>query len=80
MSSDLLDQTLLCSRIPIAWISLESTSLQKSFLLSDPSRRRRSLGPITAMTVAMQVEVKLRGSCASNFMPGRKSLVGGVGY
>jgi hypothetical protein len=43
-------------------MSLESTNLQKSFLLSEPSRRKRSRGPITATTVAMQVEVRLRGS------------------
>ena len=57
------------STLPIGWISLESTSLQKSFLLSEPSSLKRRRGPITPTTVAMHVDVRLRGSCASSFTP-----------
>lgn len=34
---------------------------------------------MVATTVAMHVEVKLRGSWASSLMPARKSFGGGVG-
>lgn len=66
------------SQFPIGWISEESTSRQKSFLLSEPSKRRRSLEPVRPTTVAMQVEVVLRGSWASSFIPALNSLTGGV--
>lgn len=66
------------SQFPIGWISEESTSRQKSFLLSDPSKRRRSLEPVRPTTVAMQVDVVFRGSWASSFIPALNSLTGGV--
>ena len=60
-------------------MSDESTSLQKSFLLSEPSSLRRRRGPIVATTVAIQVEVRLRGSLASSLIPRWKSFEGGTG-
>uniref|UniRef100_A0A182IMR9 Uncharacterized protein n=1 Tax=Anopheles atroparvus TaxID=41427 RepID=A0A182IMR9_ANOAO len=66
------------SQCPIGWISLESTRCQKSFLLSPPSSRRRNREPSTPTTVAMQVEVVLRGSSASSFMPILNSFFGGA--
>lgn len=66
------------SQLPIGWISEESTKRQKSFLLSDPSKRRRSREPVKPTTVAMQVDVVFRGSWASSFMPALNSLTGGV--
>lgn len=66
------------SQVPIGWMSDESTSLQKSLVLSLPSRRRRSRVPIMPITVAMQTELELRGSRASSFMPALKSLEGGI--
>lgn len=66
------------SHVPMGWMSDESTSLQKSLLLSLPSRRRRSRTPVRPITVAMQTEVELRGSWASSFIPTLKSLEGGA--
>lgn len=66
------------SQVPIGWMSAESTNRQKSLVLSLPSSRRRSLAPIKPITVAMQVEVELRGSRASSFIPTLKSLEGGI--
>uniref|UniRef100_A0A182TFT9 Uncharacterized protein n=1 Tax=Anopheles melas TaxID=34690 RepID=A0A182TFT9_9DIPT len=66
------------SQCPIGWISFESTSRQKSFLLSPPSSRRRKREPSTPTTVAMQVEVMLRGSSASSFMLILNSFLGGI--
>lgn len=66
------------SQLPMGWISDESTRRQKSFLLSLPSSRRRRRAPVSPTTVAMQVEVVLRGSCASSFMPALNSFSGGV--
>lgn len=66
------------SQLPIGWISEESTRRQKSFLLSDPSRRSRSREPVKPTTVAMQVDVVFRGSWASSFMPALNSFTGGV--
>lgn len=66
------------SHVPIGWISEESTSLQKSLLLSLPSRRRRRRTPVKPITVAIQTEVELRGSWASSFIPTLKSLEGGT--
>lgn len=67
------------SQLPIGWISEESTKRQKSFLLSDPSKRSRKREPVRPTTVAMQVDVVFRGSWASSFIPALKSLTGGVG-
>ena len=66
------------SQVPIGWMSDESTSLQKSLVLSLPSRRRRRRVPIMPITVAMHTELELRGSRASSFMPALKSLEGGI--
>lgn len=66
------------SQFPIGWISAESTSRQKSFLLSLPSRRRRRRAPVSPTTVAIQVDVVFLGSCASSFMLILNSLLGGV--
>ena len=66
------------SQLPMGWISDESTRRQKSFLLSLPSSRRRRRAPVSPTTVAMQVDVVLRGSCASSFMPALNSFTGGV--
>lgn len=66
------------SQVPMGWISEESTSLQKSLLLSLPSRRRRRRTPVKPITVAMHTEVELRGSWASSFIPTLKSLEGGI--
>lgn len=66
------------SQVPIGWMSEESTSLQKSLLLSLPSRRRRRRTPVKPITVAIQTEVELRGSWASSFIPTLKSLEGGT--
>lgn len=66
------------SQWPMGCISDESTSLQKSFLLSPPSNRNLRRGPWTPTTVAMQVDVTLRGSKASNFMPILNSFFGGT--
>ncbi|KAF3839366.1 hypothetical protein F7725_018083 [Dissostichus mawsoni] len=63
--------------LPIGWISEESTRRQKSFLLSDPSRRSRSREPVRPTTVAMQVDVVFRGSWASSFIPALNSFSGG---
>lgn len=67
------------SLYPTGCRSLESASLQKSFLSSPPSSRRPSLDPRMLTTDAMQVEVRLRGSDASNFIPTLNSLDGGIG-
>lgn len=66
------------SQVPMGWMSEESTSLQKSLLLSLPSRRRRRRTPVKPITVAMHTEVELRGSWASSFIPTLKSLEGGI--
>lgn len=66
------------SQLPMGWMSEESTSLQKSLLLSLPSRRRRRRTPVRPITVAIQTEVELRGSWASSFIPTLKSLEGGT--
>lgn len=66
------------SQLPIGWISEESTRRQKSFLLSDPSKRSRRREPVRPTTVAMQVDVVFRGSWASSFIPALNSLIGGV--
>lgn len=66
------------SQVPMGWMSDESISLQKSLVLSLPSRRRRRRIPIMPITVAMQTELELRGSRASSFMPALNSLVGGI--
>lgn len=66
------------SQVPMGWMSEESTSLQKSLLLSLPSRRRRRRTPVSPITVAMHTEVELRGSWASSFIPTLKSLEGGI--
>ncbi|TRY56061.1 hypothetical protein DNTS_017906 [Danionella cerebrum] len=66
------------NNVPIGWMSAESTSRQKSLVLSLPSNRRRSLTPIRPITVAMQVDVEFRGSLASSFIPTLKSLEGGI--
>lgn len=66
------------SQVPMGWMSDESTNLQKSLVLSLPSRRRRRRVPIMPMTVAMHTELELRGSRASSFMPALKSLEGGT--
>ena len=66
------------SQLPIGWISEESTRRQKSFLLSDPSKRSLSREPVRPTTVAMQVDVVFRGSWASSFIPALNSLSGGV--
>lgn len=66
------------SQVPIGWMSDESTSLQKSLVLSLPSRRRRRRVPIMPITVAMHTELELRGSRASSFIPALKSLEGGT--
>lgn len=65
------------SQVPMGWMSEESTSLQKSLLLSLPSRRRRRRTPVRPITEAMHTEVELRGSWASSFIPTLKSLEGG---
>lgn len=62
----------------MGWISAESTSRQKSFLLSLPSRRRRRRAPVRPTTVAMQVEVVFLGSWASSFILILNSFAGGV--
>lgn len=67
------------SQLPIGWISEESTRRQKSFLLSDPSNRSRRREPVRPTTVAIQVDVVLRGSWASSFIPALNSLIGGAG-
>lgn len=67
------------SQLPIGWISEESTRRQKSFLLSDPSNLSRRREPVKPTTVAMQVDVVLRGSWASSFIPALNSLGGGAG-
>ena len=67
------------SQLPMGWISDESTRRQKSFLLSEPSRRRRSREPVRPTTVAMQVDVVFLGSWASSFIPALNSFTGGVG-
>lgn len=67
------------SQLPIGCISEESTRRQKSFLLSDPSNRSRRREPIRPTTVAIQVDVVLRGSWASSFIPVLNSLIGGAG-
>lgn len=67
----------LFSIVPTGLISFESTKRQKSFLLSLPSRRIFSRGPSTPTTVAMHVDVILRGSSASSFMPILKLFFGG---
>lgn len=59
-------------------MSDESTSRQKSLVLSLPSSRRRRRVPIIPITVAMHTEFELRGSRASSFIPALKSLVGGI--
>lgn len=59
-------------------MSDESISLQKSLVLSLPSRRRRRRMPIMPITVAMQTELELRGSRASSFIPALNSLEGGT--
>lgn len=66
------------SQVPIGWMSDESISLQKSLVLSLPSRRRRRRIPIMPITVAMQTELEFRGSRASSFMPALNSLDGGT--
>lgn len=66
------------SQVPMGWMSEESTSLQKSLLLSLPSRRRRRRTPVKPITVAMHTEVELRGSWASSFIPTLKSLESGI--
>lgn len=66
------------SQFPMGWISAESTSRQKSFLLSLPSRRRRRRAPVSPTTVAMHVDVVFRGSWASSFILILNSLAGGV--
>lgn len=67
------------SQCPIGWISLlQSTKRQKSFLLSEPSSLSLNLGPNVPTTVAMQVDVRLRGSSASSFMPILNSFLGGI--
>lgn len=66
------------SQFPMGWISAESTSLQKSFLLSLPSRRRRRRAPVRPTTVAMHVDVVFRGSWASSFILILNSFAGGV--
>lgn len=66
------------SQVPMGWISEESTSLQKSLLLSLPSSRRRRRTPVRPITVAMHTEVEFRGSWASSFIPTLKSLEGGI--
>lgn len=66
------------SQVPMGCMSEESTSLQKSFLLSLPSSRNLSLAPVIPITVAIQTEVTLRGSWASSFIPTLKSFVGGI--
>lgn len=66
------------SQVPIGWMSNESTSRQKSLVLSLPSRRRRSRVPIMPITVAIHTELELRGSRASSFIPALKSLEGGT--
>lgn len=66
------------SQVPMGWMSEESTSLQKSLLLSLPSRRRRRRTPVSPITVAMHTDVELRGSWASSFIPTLKSLEGGI--
>lgn len=66
------------SQVPIGWMSDESISLQKSLVLSLPSRRRRRRIPIMPITVAMQTELELRGSRASSFIPALNSLEGGT--
>lgn len=66
------------SQVPMGWMSEESTNLQKSLVLSLPSRRRRRRVPIMPITVAMHTELELRGSRASSFIPALKSLVGGT--
>lgn len=66
------------SQVPMGWISEESTSLQKSLLLSLPSSRRRRRTPVRPITVAMHTDVEFRGSWASSFIPTLKSLEGGI--
>lgn len=67
------------SQLPTGWISLfVSTKRQKSFLLSDPSRRSRNLGPRVPTIVAIQVEVRFLGSKASSFIPILNSFFGGT--
>ncbi len=66
------------SQVPIGWMSNESTSLQKSLVLSLPSKRKRRRVPIMPITVAMHTEFELRGSRASSFIPALKSLEGGT--
>lgn len=66
------------SQVPIGWISAESISLQKSLVLSLPSRRSRRRIPIMPITVAMQTELELRGSRASSFIPALNSFEGGT--
>lgn len=68
------------SQWPIGRTSCESTRRQKSFLLSPPSSRSRRRGPWTPTTVAMHVDVTLRGSRASSFIPARNSFLGGTGF
>lgn len=66
------------SQVPIGWMSDESTSRQKSLVLSLPSKRSRRRVPIMPITVAMHTELELRGSLASSFIPALKSLEGGT--
>ncbi|TNN52088.1 hypothetical protein EYF80_037696 [Liparis tanakae] len=49
------------NQVPIGWMFIESTSLQKSLVLSLPSRRKRRRVPIMPITVAMHKEFELRG-------------------
>lgn len=67
------------SQWPTGWISLlVSTKRQKSFLLSEPSNRRRNLGPRVPTMVAMHVDVRFLGSKASSFIPILNSFLGGT--
>ena len=65
------------SQYPTGCRSTESTSLQKSLVLSLPSSLRRIRGPIIPTTVATHIEVRLRGSTASIFWCSLNSLTGG---
>ena len=65
------------SEKPMGCRSDESTSRQKSFLSSLPSKRNLNLGPTPAITVATQVDVRLRGSADSSFISGSNSFSGG---
>lgn len=66
------------SHVPICWMSEESTSRQKSLVLSLPSSLSRRRAPINPITVAIQTEVEFLGSRASTFIPTLKSLLGGT--